>query len=268
MHRYGSVYLITDLSNNKKYVGITTTTVSARWSSHCAPSSSCTYLHNAIHKRGKENFLVEEIYVSFDKEHLKDSELSFIKQFNTLAPTGYNLTEGRGFEGKQSAITCLKKSTSHKKSWEILNQDKDYKASRTRGIKAYVDNKKVRIISVCMSTGTVTRYDSITSAGYKDTGDISYAIRKGSYRQNHYWFKDLGQSDIEVQDIVLSKLGGRWQPENSKTVVAKNLSTGELIEFSNIFKIKDRFKDVDTGWVRKILDGKLKAARGWTFFSP
>jgi group I intron endonuclease len=94
MKKYGIVYKVTNLVNNKMYIGITTYSLSKRWSQHCNDEKSLYALNTTIRKYGKESFKVEEIYSSFSKEDLCEKEVYFIKLYNTLAPNGYNMTTG------------------------------------------------------------------------------------------------------------------------------------------------------------------------------
>lgn len=79
------------------YVGQTKRSVKTRWIQHCqkAPSrGKCTALYGAIQKYGKENFTIEVIDQVESKSELSEKERYWIKHLNTLAPNGYNLTEG------------------------------------------------------------------------------------------------------------------------------------------------------------------------------
>lgn len=76
-------------------------------------SSNCTFLKNAINKYGKNNFKIEVIEECFSLEELDLKESYFIKELNTLAPNGYNLTTG-GAAPKHSDITKEKMSKTRK----------------------------------------------------------------------------------------------------------------------------------------------------------
>lgn len=256
--RYGSVYLITNKLDNIKYVGITTTTIAARWSSHCAPSSTCSWLHNAIKKYGKAFFKVEELYVSFCKEDLEEKELYFINLFNTLAPNGYNLTLGRGFHGIQSEITCKKKSKSNTLVWKTYKN----KVSRIKGLTNYINNKKLNIVSVNISSGIITRYISCNVPNLS-SGTVHRSLKDGGYYNNCYWFLDKNQSDDYFKSEALTRLKGRWRVENENPIIAINIITSEVLEFSNIYQAKNLIKDV--GMIRKCLEGRLTKAKNWKF---
>lgn len=89
-------YCITNLLNNKQYIGITTQSIDTRWSEHLSRSKksiSKSAIHSAIHKYGKANFKIEQIASSFNIEDLKQLEILLIEQYNTFRE-GYNLTIG------------------------------------------------------------------------------------------------------------------------------------------------------------------------------
>ena len=99
----GYIYKITNLVNGKSYIGQTIRTIEERWKQHVKDSNSNKddfYLHRAIRKYGKENFVIEEIFSTVKesifelKEELNDHEKYYIKLFNTYNPDGYNMTLG------------------------------------------------------------------------------------------------------------------------------------------------------------------------------
>lgn len=92
------IYKISNLINNKVYIGQTIKTIEYRWKHHCKLNNkrSCRFLLNAIRKHGKENFKIEEIEKCENKEELNIREkywISFYKSFGE----GYNLTSGGNF---------------------------------------------------------------------------------------------------------------------------------------------------------------------------
>jgi group I intron endonuclease len=91
------VYLITNLVNDKKYVGITTNGVEYRWLSHVYDSnrkSQKKKINRAIRKYGKDSFKVEHIASSISLEDLQQAEIQLIAQYDTRGHKGYNSTYG------------------------------------------------------------------------------------------------------------------------------------------------------------------------------
>lgn len=88
-----AIYIITCKVNAKQYVGITND-LQKRWKQHRAMNKSSPYLHKAIAKHGLENFIFTHFASAFDLESAQVIERLLIKEHNSLAPNGYNLTGG------------------------------------------------------------------------------------------------------------------------------------------------------------------------------
>ena len=92
----GYIYLITNTVNGKRYVGQTQREdIETRWKQHrrCDRNSLGGHIINAYIKHGIENFKFQLICICFD-EACNELEIEYIKKFTTLAPHGYNLSEG------------------------------------------------------------------------------------------------------------------------------------------------------------------------------
>lgn len=93
----GYIYCITNILNQKKYIGKTTKTVEQRFKEHCNDSKRkrCEKrpLYNAMNKYGINNFIVETVK-KCDNDELEKYEQYYIKKFNTYGHNGYNATKG------------------------------------------------------------------------------------------------------------------------------------------------------------------------------
>jgi len=85
------IYLITNLLNHKKYVGITKFSLEERFSQHTKKGFLLT---EAIKKYGEQKFSIELIEEVESAERAYELEIFYIKEYNTKAPNGYNLTDG------------------------------------------------------------------------------------------------------------------------------------------------------------------------------
>lgn len=94
---YGFIYFLRSPSG-KGYVGQTTTSIRRRVGFH-TKKGKCRALYGAIEKYGIDNFFVGEVGC-YPIHELDAAEIRFIKEFETLAPNGYNLTTGG--QGKHS----------------------------------------------------------------------------------------------------------------------------------------------------------------------
>lgn len=102
----GYIYLLTNVVNNKKYVGQTTRTIKQRLEEHFTKINKGYAISNAIKLYGKENFKIEELEKINDKseESLKKSlnskEIYYIQKYNSMVSSsdgyGYNIDKGGG----------------------------------------------------------------------------------------------------------------------------------------------------------------------------
>lgn len=82
------IYKIQNQLNGKVYIG-QSIHIEKRWQEHCRPSSQ-SLIAKAIQKYGKENFSFQILKECAESE-LDKFEEKYIKQFNSLAPNGYNI---------------------------------------------------------------------------------------------------------------------------------------------------------------------------------
>lgn len=84
------IYKITNLIDNKVYIGLTTRTVEARWKEHCRHGSQ--QIDDAIQLYGIENFQIETLE-ECDESILDDREKYWIDYYDSFK-NGYNNTYG------------------------------------------------------------------------------------------------------------------------------------------------------------------------------
>lgn len=103
----GCIYKITNMVNGKSYVGQSRyDAVKTRIHAHLnGGARSSRLVKQAVKKYGKDAFTYEILHDGIIPEFLSTLEIEAIAQYNTVAPHGYNLTEG-GEGGKRSEETC------------------------------------------------------------------------------------------------------------------------------------------------------------------
>ena len=93
----GYIYVITNVINNKKYIGKTTLNIEKRFKQHCNEykKERCKNrpLYSAMLKYGVENFTIDLLHTC-KVEDLSKYEQYYINQLSTYGNNGYNATKG------------------------------------------------------------------------------------------------------------------------------------------------------------------------------
>ena len=87
------IYQITNLINNKIYIG-QTNNIMKRWSNHKCSNSKNMVISKAIKKYGVKNFKFEILLKGLSNEEADKKEVELIKEKNSLVPNGYNVSKG------------------------------------------------------------------------------------------------------------------------------------------------------------------------------
>ena len=145
----GFIYKITNKVNGKVYIGQTRYSVEFRWRQHCNKKDN-TYFHNAIHKYGKDSFVVETLE-ECDIKDLDSKEIFYIAKFNSFTD-GYNLTLGGNgnrkllLDDKYDEIKCLYLSGfSSNKIADLYNLDKGTITKILKSLGVKIRNNKLSI---------------------------------------------------------------------------------------------------------------------------
>lgn len=82
------IYKITNLINNKSYIGQTNNFQGRMW---CHNNRNTLLIDKAIQKYGAQNFKYEILFSNVDVKDIDQKEQECILEYNTLAPHGYNV---------------------------------------------------------------------------------------------------------------------------------------------------------------------------------
>lgn len=180
------IYLITNLINNKQYVGKTVTSIPERYSKHLYSAfeekDNCP-IHCAMRKYGKDNFKVEEVE-KCSIEILAKREQYWIAYYDTY-DKGYNATIGGDGAQKYNYELIYQYFLEGKTQVEIAKLINCEKHTITRALRAYdvsvedmqkgkYGNAKQKIYKIDKETGTILEiFSSMTEASKKENCSVS-----------------------------------------------------------------------------------------------
>jgi len=168
----GTVYLITNTTNGKRYVGQTSRGVECRWSEHlkCAFYESSSALHRAIRKYGNDSFKISVLEECRD-EFLDEREMYWIDELGTFARE-YNMTlGGDGVRGRVSSDDeRLQNSLTH--SYKVYD-DESCERKRTAMLESLKVHRKA-VEKLDEFDNVIGSYCSVCSAA-KSCGSPDYA---------------------------------------------------------------------------------------------
>jgi group I intron endonuclease len=183
--------MITNTQNGKSYVGITTRTVSRRWSEHCFVPNSCGQLLNkAINKYGKDAFIIETIASAKTLKDLKEVEKQLINQNQTKVPHGYNLTDGGdGVFGYKFTEEAKKRNGDAKRGTKASEQTKKKMQESHLGEKNPFYGKKhtpetLKKMSEILKTKDCRQKTTNKGKKFPEAGSKISAARKEYFKTN------------------------------------------------------------------------------------
>ena len=123
----GYIYKITNIINNKEYIGYTSRTPKIRYDEHWRNRfNDNSYLHRAMKKYGKECFIVKEIDI-VNESNWEEKEQYYIKKYNTLVPNGYNICIGGEKPPVHYGEANIKSKITDDQIKELIKDLKEYK---------------------------------------------------------------------------------------------------------------------------------------------
>ena len=129
------VYLVTNKTNGKQYVGQTVKKLNLRWNEHTSSKSNGA-LQRAIRKHKKVNFSLLILHECDTKEEMDFVESFYISFLNTRAHNGYNLTDGGEGRSGYHLSEEAKKRISEKNSGHTMSLEQKAQISkRHKGVK-------------------------------------------------------------------------------------------------------------------------------------
>lgn len=220
------VYKITNIINNKIYIGQTTNTLEERLHGHILEATKYNRLNNklvkAIKEFGYENFKIEPIEFVDNKDDLNKREIYWINYYNSIE-NGYNTAAG----GKGG-------NTYKGKTKEEMKNIKE-KLRKTKIGKLNPNSKPIKCKNV--DTNEELFFDSLNDAVLffkeKNNGFISARCNhKVKFLYKDQWLFSF-KNDEYINDYFIGK-----DNLNSKKCKVINLINGETKNFSSYSAIK------------------------------
>lgn len=145
------LYLVTNIVNNKRYVGQTLQSkgYKNRWKQHVKEAlanrkNSRCYLHNSIVHYGAENFIVKRLLKNINEDDIDRLESVNIKRFNTYYKNGcgYNMTYGgQGVHGYHHTEET-KAAISRSQRGKIIDAETVKRREETKRLNGYYEYRR------------------------------------------------------------------------------------------------------------------------------
>ena len=181
---FGTIYKITNIINNKVYVGQTTRPYMQRFERHLKDAENnilpSNFFHKAIRKYGRNNFKIEIIDTANTKEELNTKEIYWIDFYMQL---GISYNTAKGGQGG---------NTYYKRTQEQMCITKQKISKANFGMKNGM-HKAVRVYNVI--TNEIKDFESITAVlsflGIKHKETVSWRAngRDKTVYKNTYTFE-------------------------------------------------------------------------------
>ena len=173
------IYKITNLKNNKTYVGKTSKPLEKRFKEHINASCrsdvvSKMVICRAIKKYKKENFIIEHLQFCNDEVEANRLEKFWINKLNSKTPNGYNITDGGdGCSGLKRSQESIKKTVESCKKWQRenywLGKNKDIYYKKCKNCKKFFILRKKKSSKKFCSISCSTTFLNIGRKDSKET---------------------------------------------------------------------------------------------------
>lgn len=169
---HGRIYVITNKTNGKQYVGQTTRSIPQRFREHLRLQAKCRALESALKKYGADVFSIEQVGDAYSQFELDEMEATFIGRLQTLAPGGYNLRNGGGGAGPMHPETrALMKlnasSEAHHARFNAMKDSPEVKAKQRAAMKRVWPEAAERMKAGAQQPGVQERRIESVRAAYK-----------------------------------------------------------------------------------------------------
>lgn len=215
---YSNIYIITNLVNDKKYIG-QSIDVSSRWRQHVKDSKNnrlkSRYLYSSFNKYGIKNFNLETIEENVPINRIDEREKYWISYYNTFAPNGYNLTHGgEGSLGRKHTLLSKRKISEKAKIWHSKNKDIFRSLIKNRNtINIYSIDTILKRVETWKSnpenkTKVIKNLTNYTSSMSEEEKNENYkkAIQTKKEKEYDFYSFSFGKMNEEEKDKMYEKI--------------------------------------------------------------
>lgn len=221
------IYKITNLKNNKFYIGCTKQKIKKRWIQHKASlekKNEQQKLYNAMRKHGIENFKIEEIEKCSSIDEMSKREAFWIKELDAIKK-GYNVSTklyGKRYEKKENYQTMKK-----------------------------------TIYSFDLETEKIEKFDSLSKSGFSPSkiSQCANEIKERNSYKNKLWsYINTKENWERLKQKNKEKKGG---PKKVRCIET-NMIYDTAVEAHKITGIHKNS-------IRNVISGRAKTAGGYTW---
>ena len=272
----GYIYKITNIINNKIYIGQTSNSIEQRFKSHIREAKQgeegCRYLNNAIRKYGADNFIVEELEECIDAL-LSEKEKHWIEKLSSHYSTGkgYNISYGgegtlkitdkqildlwdEGFSAHEIAKRLKVKDNT------ICDRLKVLKPGESQQRRAQL--RKIKIKQYDLNGDFIKEWDSaIEAARFYGSDDSSSIVRcckkERNFAFNSFWLYSNDDTNIEELKIKYAL------STQCREVLQINPDTNEVINYFESGAAAEKALNLPRGKVSEVCNHKRKTTGGY-----
>lgn len=288
------IYKVTDLTNDKVYIGKTSNFKKRKWQhERCLEKEDCLF-HRAIKSHGKENFIWEIIDSAENLERAYELEKKYIKEYNSYKQNGYNMTKGGagGTMWNARPVVCLKLDGTFVKRYDSAGQcekdgfnnvnvllncknklrtcknhmfmfEDEYKQNGPKMYKKSISSNIRKVVQCDVKGKFISEYGSLKEASEK-TGTNRTTISgvlSGKYKSaNGYIF--VYKENFPIKNIE------SYRPKKKGRKIAQiNPDTNEIIKIFD--RISDAGKELGVNYkcIHRVVDLPERTAYGYKWIS-
>lgn len=221
MKRYGYIYLHQSKETGRSYIGQSTQDEHRRFRKSEKNYNSyrtCPVMYTALVKYGWDGFTTKILVYADTQEELNELEELYIREYNSLAPNGYNTTaisDGRGVQAESTKEKIRQKQLEHNKK---LKEQGIVKVAPNRKEHQMIDGVECKHCATCHEVKPLTQYNKFS---HNWDGLLHYCqICQRNYRKKQYSKERKPLNNEELKQSYIDRK--QAMSEGAKRAYAEN----------------------------------------------